>query len=106
MKIVKKSIFLLNISCLIFDSTKTIRLLALNFYLAIRQRVRVVYGRIVVDYSLIVNEGELSNCFGIHLVPRYINFEKMINTPQLHRNFQNNLINLILYGCASVHHQE
>ena len=24
--------FLLNISCLIFDSTKTIRLLALNFY--------------------------------------------------------------------------
>ena len=32
LKIVKKSIFLLNISCLIFDSTKTIRLLALNFY--------------------------------------------------------------------------
>ena len=32
LKIVKKSIFLLNISCLIFDSTKTIRLLALNVY--------------------------------------------------------------------------
>ena len=32
LKIVKKSIFLFNISCLIVDSTKTIRLLALNFY--------------------------------------------------------------------------
>ena len=31
LKIVKKSIFLLNI-CLIFDSTKTIRLLALDFH--------------------------------------------------------------------------
>ena len=29
-------------------------------------------------------------------------FEKIIDTPQLHRNFQNNLINLILYRRASV----
>ena len=74
--------------------------------------VRVVYERIVnegearVDYSLIDNKDELSNCFSIHLVPRYINFEKIIDTPQLHRNFQNNLINLILYGRTSVHHHE
>ena len=32
LKIVKKSIFFLNISCLIFDSTKTIGLLALDIY--------------------------------------------------------------------------
>ena len=50
--------------------------------------------------------GELFNCFSIYLVSRYINFEKIIDTPQLHRNFQNNLINLILYGRASVHHHE
>ena len=39
------------------------------------------------------NEGELSNYFSIHLLPRYINFEKIMDTQQLHRNFQNNLIN-------------
>ena len=43
--------------------------------LAIRQRVRIVYERID-------DEGELPNCFSIHLVPRYINFEKIIDTPQ------------------------
>ena len=42
----------------------------------------------------------------IHLVPRCINFEKIIDIPQLHRNFQNNLISLILYGHASDHHHE
>ena len=80
----------------------------LILYLAIRQRVRVVYERIVNEgeASLIDNEGESSNCFSIHLVPRYINFEKIIDTPPLHRNFQNNLINSILYGRASVHHHE
>ena len=60
----------------------------LPIYLAIRQRVRVVYERIVnegearVENSLTDNEGELSSCFSIHLVPRYINFEKIIDTPQ------------------------
>ena len=72
----------------ILDSTKTIRLPALDFYavivdsgfarfidyLTIRRRVRVVYERIVnegeawVDYSLIDNEGELSDCFSIHSI--------------------------------------
>ena len=84
------------------DSTQTFRLMAPNFYqvivdsgftlinyLAIRQRVRVVYERIVnegeawVDYSLIDNVGELSNCFSIHLLPRYINFEKI----SIHRKY-------------------
>ena len=46
-----------------------------------------------MDCSLIDNDGELSNCLSIHLVPRYINFEKIIDTSQLHRNFQNKLIN-------------
>ena len=45
-------------------------------HLAIRQRVRVVFERIV-------NEGGLSDCFSIHHVPRYINFEKII----VHRNY-------------------
>ena len=42
------------------------------FYLTIKQRGRVVYERIVneeeawLDYSLIDNEAELSNCFSIH----------------------------------------
>ena len=71
----------------------------LAIYLAIGQRVRFVY-------SLIDNEGDLSTCFSIHLVPRYINLDKIIDTLQLNRNFQNNLINLILYGRASVHHHE
>ena len=48
LKIVKKSIFLLNISCLIFDSTKTIRLLALNFYEMI-----VDSGFALINYHLI-----------------------------------------------------
>ena len=63
-------------------------------------------GEVWVDYLFIDNKGELSNCFSIHLVPSYINFENIIDTPQLHRNFQNNLINLFLYGRASVHHHE
>ncbi len=42
------------------------------FYLTIRQRCRVVYEQIVdegetrVDYLLIDNEAELSNCFSIN----------------------------------------
>ena len=48
LKIVKKSIFLSNISCLIFDSTKTIRLLALNFYEMI-----VDSGFALINYHLI-----------------------------------------------------
>ena len=48
LEIVKKSIFLLNISYLIFDSTKTIRLLALNFYEMI-----VDSGFALIDYYLI-----------------------------------------------------
>ena len=50
LKIVKKSIFLLNISCLIFDSTKTIRLLALNFY-----EIIVESGFALINYHLIEN---------------------------------------------------
>ena len=50
-------------------------------------------GKARVDNSLIDNEGELSNCFRTHLVPRYINFKKIIDTPKLHVcNFQNNLL--------------
>ena len=86
---------------LVYTIANTVFIMAtlLAIYLAIRQRV--VYERIVNEgelayYSLIDNEGELSNCFSIHLVPRYINFEK-IDLPPLHRDFQNNLINLILY---------
>ena len=45
LKIVKKSIFLLNISCLIFDSTKTIRLFALNFYQMIVDSGLSIYPR-------------------------------------------------------------
>ena len=48
LKIVKKFHFLLNISCLIFDSTKTIRLLALNFYETI-----VDSGFALINYHLI-----------------------------------------------------
>ena len=46
--LLKKSIFLLNISCLIFDSTKTIRLIALNFYEMIADS-----GFALIDYHLI-----------------------------------------------------
>ena len=74
--------------------------------------ILVVYEQIVnegeawADYSLIDNEGEFSNCFSIHLVRTYINFEKIIDTRQLHGYFQNYFINLILYGRATVHHHE
>ena len=50
----------------------------LAIYLTIRQRGQVVYERIVnegeawVDYSLRDNEAELSNCFSIHPILRYI----------------------------------
>ena len=47
-KIVKKLNFLLNISCLIVDSTKTIRLLAINFYEMI-----VDSGFALINYHLI-----------------------------------------------------
>ena len=50
----------------------------MGLHLAIRQRVRVV---------------------------QLLNF-LTVDTPQLHRNFQNSLIDLILYGRASVHHHE
>ena len=43
-KIVKKSIFLLNISCLIFDSTKAIRLLARNLIVKYRAVARTLIG--------------------------------------------------------------
>ena len=48
LKIVKKSIFLLNILCLNFDSTKTIRLLAFNFY-----EMVVDSGFALINYHLI-----------------------------------------------------
>ena len=56
--------FLCNILCLISDSTKTIRLLALDFYLTIRLRARDFYEVIVdegaarINYHLIEIESE------------------------------------------------
>ena len=54
------------------DFGKKFQFISQNLYLTIRQRGRVVYEQIVdegetrVDYLLIDNEAELSNCFSIN----------------------------------------
>jgi hypothetical protein len=62
-------------------------------YLTIRQRGRVVYEGIVnedevrVDYSLIDNEAELSNCFSIHSMSTIIYSKKILQKPQQNAGF-------------------